>query len=136
LVGSNEVIEVPLMGCNATVNVVSAEKVEREMPEEFSQWLECDAALNIIINMPVEPAVRSAMLSPGLAKCTARPNDIQTSNPESWKTPFIFGSKLLRSFPNAMRSISNLLSFRPSTNSTNKAPCSLPAARSDLASTS
>jgi hypothetical protein len=42
----NELVEVPLMGCNATVNVVSADKVQREMPEEFFQWLECDAALN------------------------------------------------------------------------------------------
>jgi hypothetical protein len=33
------VIEVPLMGCNSTVDVRTIEAVEGEMPEEFWQWL-------------------------------------------------------------------------------------------------
>lgn len=33
-------IEVPLMGCNSTVDIKSIEAVEGEMPEEFYQWLE------------------------------------------------------------------------------------------------
>lgn len=33
------VIEVPLMGCNSTVDVRSIEAVEGEMPEEFWDWL-------------------------------------------------------------------------------------------------
>jgi len=32
-------IEVPLMGCNSTVDIKSIEAVEDEMPEEFYQWL-------------------------------------------------------------------------------------------------
>ena len=34
-----ETIEVPLMGCNATVNIRSLEVVERDMPTEFWDWL-------------------------------------------------------------------------------------------------
>ena len=34
-----ETIELPLMGCNATINVRSLEVVEREMPSEFWDWL-------------------------------------------------------------------------------------------------
>jgi hypothetical protein len=34
-----EIIEVPLMGCNATVNIRSLEAVERDMPLEFWDWL-------------------------------------------------------------------------------------------------
>ena len=34
------VIEVPLMGCNSTVDIKSIEAVEGEMPEEFYQWLQ------------------------------------------------------------------------------------------------
>ncbi len=35
----NEVIEVPLMGCNSTVDIRSIETVEAEMPETFYAWL-------------------------------------------------------------------------------------------------
>jgi hypothetical protein len=35
-----DVIEVPLMGCNSTVDIKSIEAVEDEMPEEFYKWLE------------------------------------------------------------------------------------------------
>jgi hypothetical protein len=35
----DEVIEVPLMGCNSTVDVKSMAMIEREMPEEFYDWL-------------------------------------------------------------------------------------------------
>ncbi len=35
-----EIIEVPLMGCNSTVDVKSIEAVEDEMSEEFYKWLE------------------------------------------------------------------------------------------------
>lgn len=34
-----EVIEVPLMGCNSTVDVKSRDYVEGHMPEEFYDWL-------------------------------------------------------------------------------------------------
>lgn len=34
-----EVIEVPLIGCNSTVDVRTIEAVEDEMPEEFYKWL-------------------------------------------------------------------------------------------------
>lgn len=34
------VIEVPLMGCNSTVDVKSIEQIEAEMPREFFEWLE------------------------------------------------------------------------------------------------
>jgi hypothetical protein len=34
------IIEVPLMGCNSTVDIKSIETVEDEMPEEFYKWLE------------------------------------------------------------------------------------------------
>lgn len=34
-----EVIEVPLMGCNSTVDIRTIEAVEDEMPEEFYTWL-------------------------------------------------------------------------------------------------
>jgi len=34
------IIEVPLMGCNSTVDIKSIEAVEAEMPKEFYQWLE------------------------------------------------------------------------------------------------
>jgi len=37
-----EVIEVPLMGANATVNIKSIEIVEEAMPEEFFDWLYCE----------------------------------------------------------------------------------------------
>jgi hypothetical protein len=36
----DDVIEVPLMGCNSTIDVKSREVVEGEMPEEFYAWLE------------------------------------------------------------------------------------------------
>lgn len=36
----NSVIEVPLMGCNSTVDIKSIEAVEAEMPPEFFKWLE------------------------------------------------------------------------------------------------
>ena len=36
----DQVIEVPLMGCNSTVDVKSIEMVEDEMPQEFYEWLE------------------------------------------------------------------------------------------------
>jgi len=35
----DEVIEVPLMGCNSTVDIKSIEAVENEMPAEFYSWL-------------------------------------------------------------------------------------------------
>lgn len=35
----NLVIEVPLMGCNSTVDIRSIETVHQEMPEEFYQWI-------------------------------------------------------------------------------------------------
>ena len=35
----DQVIEVPLMGCNSTVDVKSIEIVEDEMPQEFYEWL-------------------------------------------------------------------------------------------------
>lgn len=34
-----EVIEVPLMACNATVDVRTIEAVEDQMPEDFFTWL-------------------------------------------------------------------------------------------------
>lgn len=34
----DEVIEVPLMGCNSTVDIKNIEVVESEMPEEFYRW--------------------------------------------------------------------------------------------------
>lgn len=34
-----EVLEVPLMGCNSTIDVRSIEAVEEQMPEEFFAWL-------------------------------------------------------------------------------------------------
>lgn len=34
-----EFLQVPLMGCNRTVNVRSLETVEESMPEEFWEWL-------------------------------------------------------------------------------------------------
>ena len=34
-----DIIEVPLMACNSTVNKKSIEAVEDEMPDEFHQWL-------------------------------------------------------------------------------------------------
>ena len=38
-----EIIEVPLMGCNATVDVRSIEQVEAEMPPKFYAWLNQDS---------------------------------------------------------------------------------------------
>jgi hypothetical protein len=35
----DEIIEVPLMGCNSTVDVKSMENVEKQMPQEFFDWL-------------------------------------------------------------------------------------------------
>lgn len=35
----SQVIEVPLMGCNSTVDVRAMEAVEAEMPEKFFTWL-------------------------------------------------------------------------------------------------
>ena len=35
----SEIIEVPLMGCNTTVDVKSIDVVKDEMPDEFWQWL-------------------------------------------------------------------------------------------------
>ena len=35
----SDIIEVPLMGCNSTVDVKSMESVEGEMPDEFFAWL-------------------------------------------------------------------------------------------------
>lgn len=35
----SEIIEVPLMGCNSTVDVRTIEAVEGEMPDEFWNWL-------------------------------------------------------------------------------------------------
>ena len=34
-----EVLEVPLMGCNSTVDVKTRDYVEGQMPEEFYEWL-------------------------------------------------------------------------------------------------
>lgn len=34
-----DIIEVPLMGCNSTVDIKSIEAVEDEMPDEFYDWL-------------------------------------------------------------------------------------------------
>jgi hypothetical protein len=36
----DEIIEVPLLGCNSTVDIRSVEVVERDMPETFFSWLE------------------------------------------------------------------------------------------------
>ena len=33
-------LEVPLLGCNSTVNIRSIEQIDENMPEEFWQWLE------------------------------------------------------------------------------------------------
>ena len=33
------IIEVPLLGCNSTVDIRSVDKVNDEMPEEFFEWL-------------------------------------------------------------------------------------------------
>lgn len=35
----SDIIEVPLMGCNATVDIRTMDKVEAEMPEAFWSWL-------------------------------------------------------------------------------------------------
>lgn len=35
----HEIIEVPLMGCNSTVDIKSMDDVEGEMPNEFFDWL-------------------------------------------------------------------------------------------------
>ena len=35
----SEVIELPLMACNSTVNIRAIEQVEEVMPEDFWQWL-------------------------------------------------------------------------------------------------
>jgi len=35
----DQVIEVPLMGCNSTVDIRSIETVHQEMPEAFYQWI-------------------------------------------------------------------------------------------------
>jgi len=37
-----EFLEVPLLGCNSTVDVRSLERVESEMPPEFWEWLRRD----------------------------------------------------------------------------------------------
>ena len=37
--GQDQVIEVPLLGCNSTVDIRGIEAVEAEMPDEFYQWL-------------------------------------------------------------------------------------------------
>ena len=34
-----EILEVPLMGCNSTVDIRAIENVEDEMPKEFYDWL-------------------------------------------------------------------------------------------------
>jgi len=39
-----QVLEVPLMGCNSTVDVKAIEKVEGEMPDEFFTWLGTELA--------------------------------------------------------------------------------------------
>jgi len=36
----NEIIEVPLMACNATVDIRTIEQVEADMPDAFFKWLE------------------------------------------------------------------------------------------------
>jgi len=36
---SDEIVEVPLMGCNSTVDVRSFERLKDEMPKEFWAWL-------------------------------------------------------------------------------------------------
>jgi hypothetical protein len=38
--GQDGIIEVPLLGCNSTVDIRSMEVVQKEMPEEFFEWLE------------------------------------------------------------------------------------------------
>lgn len=38
----DRVIEVPLMGCNSTVDIRTIEQVESEMPQEFYEWLHED----------------------------------------------------------------------------------------------
>ncbi|GAA5188927.1 hypothetical protein [Ferrimonas gelatinilytica] len=35
----DQIIEVPLMGCNSTVDIKSIESIEGEMPEDFYDWL-------------------------------------------------------------------------------------------------
>jgi hypothetical protein len=35
----DQIIEVPLMGCNSTVDVRTIEQVEAEMPVDFFSWL-------------------------------------------------------------------------------------------------
>lgn len=35
----DQVIEVPLMGCNSTIDIRTTEQVEDEMPQEFYSWL-------------------------------------------------------------------------------------------------
>ena len=37
-----EIIEVPLMACNSTVDIRTIEQVKDVMPDEFYQWLEND----------------------------------------------------------------------------------------------
>ncbi|NVJ99920.1 MAG: hypothetical protein HWE12_00120 [Oceanospirillaceae bacterium] len=39
LITPEEFLELPLMGCNTTVDVRSIKRVEDEMPEEFWEWL-------------------------------------------------------------------------------------------------
>jgi len=36
----NEIIEVPLMGANSTVDIKSMAQVEEQMPKDFFKWLE------------------------------------------------------------------------------------------------
>lgn len=36
---TDDPLEVPLLGCNSTVNIRSIEQVDENMPEEFWQWL-------------------------------------------------------------------------------------------------
>jgi hypothetical protein len=40
------VIEVPLMGCNPTINIKDSDKVRAEMPDEFFEWLNQGAGVS------------------------------------------------------------------------------------------
>ena len=76
------------------------------LAKSWRKWKSCPKTTR---DIPTEPAVISARLSPGLAKCTKRAKAKPTTRPDNCNFVLIFGRRRLSISPNLIRSTTTSL---------------------------
>ena len=76
-----QVIEVPLMGCNATIDIRDSDKVRAEMPAKFFEWLNHGAG----VSNSTKPAPKSEAIVPKYHEIDEG-SEYNNLNPEDFET--------------------------------------------------